>query len=90
MNKSDLIKSVSEQLSTSNAKAEQAVRIIFDQMSLAMSKGEDVVIYGFGTFTVKPTDARTGRNPQTGEPMDIPAGKRVKFNLAKALKDALR
>lgn len=89
MTKADLIKSVAESTGITQAKAELAVRAVFDEMAFALSRGEEISIHAFGGFVVRKTTARTGRNPQTGGSITIPAGKRIKFTPAKALKDAV-
>jgi DNA-binding protein HU-alpha len=60
------------------------------QVSAAAAKGDDVTLIGFGTFNVRKRDARSGRNPQTGDTIKIPASKTVGFKAGKALKDAIR
>lgn len=89
MTKTELIEKLRENgLSKSDATA--AVDGVLDAITAAMNSGEKVTLTGFGTFEVVPTPARTGRNPQTGDPVDIPAGWRVKFRSGKQLKEAVR
>jgi integration host factor subunit beta len=90
MTKSELI----EELAASNphlrgADVELIVATIFDQITGALSRGERVELRGFGAFTVKRRNARTGRNPRTGEALDIKAARMPKFRAGKALKDAI-
>ncbi|MFP9216771.1 HU-related DNA-binding protein HupN, partial [Enterococcus faecalis] len=67
-----------------------SVEKVFDTISEALKSGEKVSIPGFGTFEVRERAARKGRNPQTGEEIDIPATKAPAFKPAKALKDAVK
>lgn len=90
MTKADLIKSVAESAGITQAKAELAVRAVFDEMNSALSTGEDVTIHAFGNFSVKRVHARTGRNPQTGKPIVIPACNKVKFKAGMALNNAVQ
>ena len=68
---------------------EKIVNTIFDEIIEAMARGDRVELRGFGAFSVKKRDARTGRNPRTGEPVEIAASTTVAFKPAKALKDSL-
>lgn len=87
MNKGDLAAAVAEKTNMSKAAANQAVEAVFDVIGDAMRKGEEVRILGFGNFMVTQRAASTGRNPQTGEPMQIKASKQAKFKPGKGLKD---
>ncbi|MEM7251035.1 MAG: HU family DNA-binding protein [Pseudomonadota bacterium] len=89
MNKADLISLVSEQTGLPRQTAEVAVNTIFNGMTDTLVKGDDIAIAGFGTFAVKERAARKGRNPRTGEEIDIAASKNPAFKAAKALKDAV-
>ena len=89
MNKAELVADVAERMSDSKMKAEEAVNAVFDALTSALKKGEDVRLPAFGVFDVKDTAARTARNPQTGEEVAVPAGRKVRFKPGKALKDAL-
>ena len=73
----------------SKAKAALAVDGMTDAVTTALSQGDQVTLVGFGTFSVRDRAARTGRNPRTGEPIDIPAAKIPAFKAGKALKDAV-
>lgn len=89
MNKQDLAASVVDSTGLSKTDANNAVDAIFDSISKALKKGDDVRLAGFGTFKVSKRAARTGRNPQTGATIDIPASKQPKFSAGKGLKDAV-
>lgn len=89
MNKNDLIASVADAADLSKADAGKAVDAVFDAISGALSSGGDVRLVGFGTFSVANRAATKGRNPRTGEEIDIPASKQPKFKAGKGLKDAV-
>ena len=89
MNKTELIDAVAEGADISKAAATRAVDTMLDSISKTLATGNQVTLVGFGTFSVKARAARTGRNPRTGEPIDIPAAKVPGFKAGKALKDAV-
>jgi DNA-binding protein HU-beta len=89
MTKADLIDSLSNALDLPKGQAERLVNAVFDDVVSALRRGEKVNIAGFGSFNVSERKARTGRNPKTGDPIDIPASKSAKFKAGKALKDML-
>lgn len=89
MNKNDLISAVAETSGLSRSDASAAVEGVFDAISQSLSKGDDVRLVGFGTFSVAKRKASTGRNPRTGEPMKIKASNQPKFKAGKGLKDAV-
>ncbi len=89
MNKAELIEAVAEGADISKAAASRAVDTMLDTITAALSKGDQVTLVGFGTFSVRDRAARTGRNPKTGEPIQIPAAKSPGFKAGKALKDAV-
>ncbi|MDF1593807.1 MAG: HU family DNA-binding protein [Desulfobacterales bacterium] len=89
MNKADLVNEVSKVLNT-KADAQAAVDCVLASITQALGKGDPVAVAGFGTFKVAVRKARKGRNPQTGEEIDIAASKVPKFVAAKALKDAVK
>ena len=89
MNKNDLIAVVADSADLSKADAARAVDAVFDSISGALGKGTEVRLVGFGTFSVAHRAASKGRNPRTGETIDIPASKQPKFKAGKALKDAV-
>jgi DNA-binding protein HU-beta len=90
MTKADLVEVVAKKASLTNKAAKEAVQAILDAIRDALKRGEKVVVTGFGTFTVRPRAARTGRNPQTGARIQIPARKTPGFSAGKALKKAVR
>lgn len=89
MNKSELIAAVAEKSKLSKKDAEKALNAFVESVEEALVKGDKVQLVGFGTFEVKPRAERKGRNPQTKEPMMIPASKAPVFKVGKALKDAV-
>lgn len=89
MNKTELIDAVAESADLSKAAAARAVDAVLDGVIDTLSKGEQVTLVGFGTFEVRERAARTGRNPRTGEAIEIKASKAPGFKAGKAFKDAL-
>lgn len=89
MNKAELVADVAERMRESKMKAEEAVNAVFEAMTAALKRGEDIRLPSFGVLDVKETAARTARNPQTGEEVPVAAGRKVRFKAGKALKDAL-
>ena len=89
MNKGELIEAVAEAANLSKSDADAAVEAVIKSITGSLQKGENVTLVGFGTFTVKRRAARTGRNPRTGEPLQIPASNAPGFKAGKGLKDAL-
>ena len=89
MNKAELVNDVAERMSDSKMKAEEAVNAVFDAISQALKRGDEVRLVGFGTFTVSRRKASEGRNPRTGEPIQIPETKNPKFRAGKTLKQAV-
>ncbi|MBX6350229.1 MAG: HU family DNA-binding protein [Clostridia bacterium] len=89
MNKNDLIASVAEQAKLSRKDSERAVNAVVDTIQKALARGDKVSLVGFGTFEVRQRRARTGRNPQTGEPVRIPATRVPSFKAGKGLKEAI-
>ena len=90
MNKAGLIDKVHDVLDGTKADAERAVEAFLDALVDALKAGEQVSIAGLGIFEVKMRKARSGRNPRTGEAIEIPAMRVPKFRAAKALKDAVK
>ena len=84
MNRLDIIKAVAKVLST-KGEASKAVETTFETIRLALRKDEKVVISNFGTFRVKARQARTGRNPKTGDTVEVPPRKGVRFKASKNL-----
>lgn len=89
MNKSELIDAIAESAGLTKADSAKALNAFIDTVTDAMKRSDDVVLVGFGTFAVKERAARTGRNPQTGEALQIAASKAVAFKAGKSLKDAV-
>ena len=89
MNKSELIEAVAASADIPKAAAGRAVDAMVEAVTGALKADDQVVLVGFGTFSVKERAARTGRNPQTGEPIEIAAAKIPSFKAGKALKDAV-
>ncbi len=89
MNKAELIDAVAEASEISKAAATRAVDAVIDNIANSLKKNEQVTLVGFGTFTVRHRAARVGRNPQTGEPIQIKASNVPAFKPGKALKDAV-
>ncbi|MDX1810763.1 MAG: HU family DNA-binding protein [Gammaproteobacteria bacterium] len=89
MNKAELIEAIAESADLSKASATRALDAVIDSVTNALKAGDQVSLVGFGTFAVKERSARTGRNPQTGQPIEIAAAKVPGFKPGKALKDAV-
>ena len=95
MNKSQLAEKIYEMhvqkgMDASKKHAEEVVDFVFDTITQALKKGDEVAISGFGTFVVKNRKARTARNPRTGETVQVAASKAPKFRAGKGLKDAVK
>ncbi len=90
MNKEDLVKLVSEKIGITKKAAEQAQKAVIEGISSALEKGDSISLVGFGSFKVVERAAREGRNPSTGEKMQIPASKAVKFTPSKSLKERIQ
>ena len=89
MNKAELIDAVAKQSELSKIQAQKCVDAVFDVIEVALKKGDDVRLVGFGTFSVAKRAATEGRNPRTGDKIKIPARKQPKFRAGKELKDAV-
>ncbi|MEC2176260.1 non-specific DNA-binding protein Hbs [Bacillus amyloliquefaciens] len=89
MNKTELINAVAEASELSKKDATKAVDSVFDTILDALKNGDKIQLIGFGNFEVRERSARKGRNPQTGEEIEIPASKVPAFKPGKALKDAV-
>ncbi len=89
MNKSELIDAIATSADISKAAAGRALDAVTESIIAALKAGDQVALVGFGTFAVKERAARTGRNPQTGAPLEIAASKNPTFKPGKALKDAV-
>jgi DNA-binding protein HU-beta len=89
MNKTEFVKAVAEKSGKTIAEAEEFVNAYSDVVKESLVSGDKVQITGFGIYEVNERSARTGRNPKTGEEMQIPASKGVKFKAGKILKEAV-
>lgn len=89
MNKKELVSAVAEKCEVSKKDAEKIIEGVTDVITEALVNGDKVQLVGFGTFEVAERAAREGRNPKSGETMQIPASKSPKFKAGKALKDAV-
>lgn len=90
MNKSELIDAVAESADISKAAASRAVDAMVDSITKALRNSDQVTLVGFGTFSVRQREARSGRNPQTGATIEIKAAKIPTFKAGKGLKDAVQ
>ncbi len=89
MNKTELVAAIAERTELSKKDSEKALKAFIDVVTEELQKGEKIQLVGFGTFEVAERAAREGRNPLTGEKMQINASKAPKFKAGKALKDAV-
>ena len=89
MNKTELIAAAAERSGLTKKDAEKVLNAAIDAISAALVQGDKVQVSGFGIFEVKEREARMGRNPHTGEAMEIAASKVPSFKASKTLKDAL-
>ncbi len=89
MNKNELIDVLAQKCELKKSQSAGVVESVLETITDSLKKGEEVRLIGFGTFLVYNRKATTARNPQTGEPMKIPASKQPKFKAGKALKEAV-
>ena len=89
MNKTELVNVVSAEAEVSKKETEAVIAATLNAITEALKAGDKVQLLGFGTFEVKEVAAREGRNPKTGETIEIAACKKASFSAAKALKDAV-
>jgi DNA-binding protein HU-beta len=89
VNKQELIDAIAESADLSKASAGRALDATLESIRNALKKGDTISLVGFGTFCTGKREARTGRNPRTGDAIDIKAAKVPKFRAGKALKDAI-
>jgi DNA-binding protein HU-beta len=89
VNKTELVEAIAASADLPKAAAGRALDAVVDAITSALKNNDQVVLVGFGTFAVKERAARTGRNPQTGNPIEIAAAKIPTFKPGKALKDAV-
>jgi len=90
MTKAELVEKAAKDAGISKAAAAKALDSFIDGVVKSVKKGNKVAFVGFGTFSISKRKARTGRNPQTGEPIKIPARKVPKFSAGKTFKDAVK
>ncbi|UCE78708.1 MAG: HU family DNA-binding protein [Nitrospiraceae bacterium] len=90
MTKAELIDKIASGAGLSKADASRALDTMLDAIKSTLKKGQKVTLVGFGTFSVSKRKARKGRNPKTGQSINIPASKSPKFSAGKALKDAIK
>lgn len=90
MNKGDLVVKIAEITGLAKKDCEAAVNAFVDAIQESLKKGDKVAIAGFGTFDIGTSKARTGRNPSTGETIQIAASKRPKFKAGKSFKDLFK
>jgi len=89
MNKTELVAAIAEKTQLTKKDSEMALKAFIDVVSEELKKGEKIQLVGFGTFEVSDRAARVGKNPQTGNAIDIPASKAPKFKAGKALKETV-
>ena len=89
MTKADLVESVAREAEMTKKDAEQLVEIIFDSIVSSLNKGEKIELRGFGSFRVRERNARKGRNPKTGDSVNIPAKRVAYFKPGKDLKELI-
>jgi nucleoid DNA-binding protein len=89
MTKADLVEGLTQKTHLNKVDAEGAINAIFEEITYALSMGDRVVISGFGTFGITVREVRTGRNPKTGESIEIPTIKSARFKAGKQLKESL-
>ena len=90
MNKNELVDAVSSRTDLRKSDATRAVDAVFDSIAEALKGGDDVRLVGFGTFSVASRAASEGRNPRTGEKIQIAASRQAKFKPGKVLRDSLK
>jgi DNA-binding protein HU-beta len=90
MNKNELVAAVAQSTNNSKADVAKAVDVVFDAISGSLRNGDTVRVAGFGNFSVADRAACQGRNPRTGEPLQIAASNQPKFKAGKALKEAVK
>ena len=90
MNKQELIGTVADTSGLGKGDASKAVEAVFDAISTALKKGDEVRLVGFGTFSVSRRKPRKGKNPRTGQPMHVAGGRTPRFKPSRELKRAVR
>jgi integration host factor subunit beta len=89
MTKADLVERVAKDAELTKKDAEQLVEIVFDSIVASLNEGQKIELRGFGSFRVRQRNARNGRNPKTGEPVEIPAKRVAYFKPGKELKELI-
>lgn len=89
LHKPELAEKIADQAQLTRTQAHEVITAFTDQVAAAMARGETVALAGFGSFRVRERQARSGRNPRTGEAMEIPAHKTVGFRPGKAFREAI-
>lgn len=89
MNKAELVQSISDRSMLTRKDSERVLNVVLGCIRAAVEKGESVRLAGFGSFDVVMTAPRTGRNPNTGERIEIPAGFKVRFTPSRSFRDAV-
>jgi len=89
MNKTELVAAIADKTQLTKKDSEMALKAFINVVSEELKKGEKIQLVGFGTFEVSDRAARTGKNPQTGSAIDIPASKAPKFKAGQALKETV-
>ena len=89
MRKDEMVRRIVEETGLTYVKAEQVINAVLDEIKSALQQGDSVILRRFGSFDVRDKRARMGRNPQTGQPINIPAKRVAKFSAGKALKEAI-
>ena len=90
MHKIDLVKAIAEQTGCLQKDANLLIDSFIENVKEALKSGDKVTLIGFGTFSVIDTKAKTGRNPQTGKEIKIPASKKIRFSVGKTLKEEIK
>ena len=90
MHKKELVEAVAKKTGNSQKEVKETLEAILSTITDTLKKGDKVTLVGFGTFSVQQTKARTGRNPQTGKPIQIKAKKRPKFKAGAELANSIK
>lgn len=89
MNKADILIAVCNETTLQKTDVEAAYNAVFRHLGAALARGEEVKIHGFGTFSISRRNARVGRNPRTGETIEVPAARVAKWQPSKTLKTSI-
>lgn len=90
LSRNDLINKVSKKTNTTKQKTREVIKAIFEEIGNGISRGKQYEILGYGKFYISERKARTGRNPRTGEELDLPASRTVRFKVGRKLKAAVK